>query len=37
MVKFRIFIFGKVQDVGYHPFLLGLAESFGIDRFFAEN
>ncbi len=27
----------KVQEVGYRPFLLGIAESLEIDRFFADN
>jgi len=35
--KIRILITGKVHEVGYRAFLLGLAELFGIDRFFAEN
>jgi acylphosphatase len=33
----RILITGKVHDVGYRPFLLGLAESLEIERFFADN
>jgi Hydrogenase maturation factor len=33
----KITIIGKVHDVGYRPFLLGLAESLEIDRFFADN
>jgi len=36
-MKKRIFIIGKVHDVGYRPFLLGLAESLEIERFFADN
>ncbi|MBO8180455.1 MAG: acylphosphatase [Archaeoglobus sp.] len=35
-MKKRILI-GKVHDVGYRPYLLGLAESLEIERFFAEN
>ncbi len=37
MPKFRILITGKVHEVGYRPFLLGLAESLDIKRFFADN
>ncbi len=37
MAKLRILITGEVHDVGYRPFLLGLAESFEVDRFFADN
>ncbi len=37
MPKLRILITGKVHEVGYRPFLLGLAESFEIERFFADN
>ncbi len=37
MPKLRILITGKVHEVGYRPFLLGLAESLDIDRFFADN
>ncbi len=33
----RIIIKGNVHDVEYHPFLLGLAESLEIERFFADN
>lgn len=36
-MKIRITIKGKVHDVGYRPFLLGLAESLEIERFFADN
>jgi len=36
-MKKRILITGKVHDVGYRPFLLGLAESLEIERFFADN
>ncbi|MBO8183474.1 MAG: acylphosphatase [Archaeoglobus sp.] len=36
-MKKRILITGKVHDIGYRPFLLGLAESLEIDRFFADN
>ena len=36
-MKKRILITGKVHDVGYHPFLLGLAESLEIEKFFADN
>ena len=36
-MKKRILIMGKVHDVGYRPFLLGLAESLEIERFFADN
>jgi acylphosphatase len=37
-VKKRILLIGgKVHDVGYRPFLLGLAESLEINRFFADN
>ncbi len=36
-MKFRITIKGRVHDVGYRPFLLGLAESLEVDRFFADN
>ncbi len=37
-VKKRITITGqKVHDIGYCPFLLGIAESFEIERFFADN
>ncbi len=37
MPKLRILIVGKVHEVGYRPFLLGLAESLDIERFFADN
>ncbi len=37
MPKLRILITGKVHEVGYRPLLLGLAESFEIERFFADN
>ena len=36
-MKIKITIKGKVHDVGYRPFLLGLAESLEIERFFADN
>ena len=36
-MKLKIIIRGKVHDVGYRPFLLGLAESLEIERFFADN
>jgi len=37
-IKKKIIIRGKkVHDVGYRPFLLGIAESMEIDRFFADN
>jgi len=36
-MKKKIVIKGKVHDVGYRPFLLGLAESLEINRFFADN
>ena len=36
-MKLKIIIKGKVHDVGYRPFLLGLAESLEIERFFADN
>ncbi len=37
-VKKKIIITGqKVHDIGYRPFLLGIAESFEIERFFADN
>lgn len=36
--KKKIIIRGKkVHDVGYRPFLLGIAESLEIERFFADN
>ena len=37
MPKLRILITGKVHEVGYRPLLLGLAESFELERFFADN
>ena len=37
MPKLRILITGKVHEVGYRPLLLCLAESFEIERFFADN
>ena len=36
-MKVRVVIKGKVHDVGYRPFLLGIAESLEIERFFADN
>ncbi len=37
-MKKKIIIRGKkVHDVGYRPFLLGIAESLEIERFFADN
>ncbi|GFO96025.1 hypothetical protein ig2599ANME_0209 [groundwater metagenome] len=37
-VKKKIIITGqKVHDIGYRPFLLGIAESLGIESFFADN
>lgn len=37
-VKKKIIIRGKkVHDVGFRPFLLGIAESMEIERFFADN
>ena len=36
-MKKRILIIGNVHDVCYRPFLLGLAESLEIGRFFADN
>jgi acylphosphatase len=37
-VKKKIIIKGqKVHDVGYRPYLLGIAESMEIERFFAKN
>ena len=36
-MKKRVLISGKVHDVGYRPFLLGVAESLEIKRFYAEN
>ncbi|NOZ59189.1 MAG: acylphosphatase [Euryarchaeota archaeon] len=38
MPKLKVTITGrKVHDVAYRPFLLSIAEGFGIDRFFARN
>ncbi|GEM_PF-3732245 len=38
MTRKRLLIKGqKVHDVGYRPFLLGLAESLETERFFADN
>ncbi len=38
MIRKRLLVKGqKVHDVGYRPFLLGLAESLEIERFFADN
>ncbi|GBE54963.1 acylphosphatase [archaeon BMS3Bbin15] len=36
-MKKRVVIFGRVQNVGYRPFLLGIAEGLGIEYFFADN
>lgn len=37
-MKKKIIIMGnKVTDVGYRPFLLGIAESLEIERFYADN
>ncbi len=37
-MKTKIIITGeKVHEVGYRPFLLGIAESLEIERFFADN
>jgi len=36
-MKKRILISGKVHGVGYRPFLLGIAESLGIKKFYADN
>ncbi len=37
-VKKKIIITGqKVHDIGYRPFLLGIAESLGIENYFADN
>ncbi len=33
----KLVILGDVHDVGYRPFLLGIAESLEIERFFADN
>jgi|GEM_PF-103887 acylphosphatase len=37
IMKKKITIIGSVHDVGYRPFLLGIAESLEIERFFADN
>jgi len=37
MPRKRIIIVGKVHDVGYRPFLLGIAGFLGIERFYADN
>ena len=36
-MKKKLVIYGRVHDVGYRPFLLGIAESLEIERFFADN
>ena len=36
-MKKKLVILGDVHDVGYRPFLLGIAESLEIERFFADN
>jgi acylphosphatase/uncharacterized protein YoxC len=36
-MKKKLLILGDVHDVGYRPFLLGIAESLEIERFFADN
>ncbi|NOZ58113.1 MAG: acylphosphatase [Euryarchaeota archaeon] len=36
-MKKKVTIIGEVHDVGYRPFLLGLAESLEVERFFADN
>ena len=36
-MKKRVIIEGSVHDVGYRPFLLGLAEALEIERLFADN
>lgn len=37
-IKKKIIITGqKVHEIGYRPFLLGIAESIGIESFFADN
>ena len=37
-IKKKIIISGqKVHDVGYRPYLLGIAESMGIEKFFVDN
>ncbi len=37
MIRRILIVGGRVHDVGYRPFLLGLAESVGLERFFADN
>jgi len=37
MLRKRIVITGNVHDVGYRPFLLGIAGFLGIERFYADN
>ncbi|KUK03911.1 acylphosphatase [Methermicoccus shengliensis] len=37
MMKKRILIEGNLHEVGYRPFLLGLAEALEIERLFADN
>ncbi|MGY0287480.1 MAG: acylphosphatase [Candidatus Methanodesulfokora washburnensis] len=37
MPRKRIVITGNVHDVGYRPFLLGIAGFLGIERFYADN
>ncbi len=36
-MKRRLVILGDVQNVGYRPFLLGIAEALDIEHFFADN
>ena len=36
-MKKRILVIGKVHNVGYRPFLLGIAESLPIKGFYADN
>ena len=36
-MKKKLVISGEVHEVGYRPFLLGIAESLEIERFFADN
>jgi len=36
-MKKKLLILGEVHEVGYRPFLLGIAESLEIERFFADN
>jgi acylphosphatase len=36
-MKKKLLILGEVHGVGYRPFLLGIAESLEIERFFADN